>query len=199
MIDDNSKTGLLLNANNIKLTRQYFREMVKLLGINVLYRAPLPGKKWTNYGEIDTNFAKPLKIGCIFDGTPTQQTMKKLGWVAELDDSASIIHVDYDLPNLQVGALFIVPSGIDESKGRLFRVSKMTYSQIYPASITCEIVPEYEDTLDKRFLQEYEHIDHNLISEEHETPQFLEYEEHLKSEDVQKVKKEFLGIEEDFL
>ena len=36
MIDDNSKTGLLLNANNIKLTRQYFREMVKLLGINVL-------------------------------------------------------------------------------------------------------------------------------------------------------------------
>ena len=40
-MEDNEKYGLLLNSN-IKLHRQYFREMCRLLGINVLYRAPLP-------------------------------------------------------------------------------------------------------------------------------------------------------------
>lgn len=195
-MEDKEKYGILINGN-AKLHRQYFREMVKLLGINVLYRAPLPGKKWTNYNEMDTNFARPIKIGCIFDGYPTQQTMKKLGWVAELDESASLIHVDYDLPNIQVGALFIIPSGLDDGKGRLFRVSKMTYNQVYPASITCEIVPEYEDTMDKHYLEDFLYVDHVLISEEAETPQFLEDDEHVMCDDINQGSS--IGIDEDYL
>ena len=72
------KYGILLNSN-IKLHRQYFREMVKLLGIIVLYRAPLPNKHYTNYAEIESNYAPPLKIGCIFTDHPDQQTLKKMG------------------------------------------------------------------------------------------------------------------------
>ena len=62
-----------------------------------------------------------------------------------MNENSSFIHVDYDLPGLQNGALFIVPSGLDDGKGRLFRVVKMVTEIVYPASITCEIVPEYED------------------------------------------------------
>ena len=138
------KYGTLIHPE-IKINRQYFREMVKLHGIYVLYRAPKDGKKYTTFGEIDSNYEEPKLIGCLFDEHPTQQTLKKIGWMSELDGSSSIIHVDYDLEGLQQGALFIIPSGLDDGKGRIFRVVKLTNSIVYPASITCEIVPEYID------------------------------------------------------
>lgn len=51
----------------------------------------------------------------------------------------------YDTPHLQVGALFIIPSGLDGADGRVFRVIKMQNIMLAPISITCEIAPEYED------------------------------------------------------
>ena len=75
--------------------------------------------------------------------------MKKLGWVSELDEQSSIISVAYDLPELQVGALFLVPSAIDPKKGRLFRVTELSTIMIVPAAVTCKLVPEYENTYDK--------------------------------------------------
>lgn len=141
---ETNKYGKLLYPN-IKIHRQYFREMCKLIGIYVLYRAPKDDKGYTTYGELNAHYEEPKLIGCIFDEHPTQQTLKKMGWMSELDSNSSIIHVDYDLEGLQQGALFIIPSGLDDGKGRLFRVTKLTNSIVYPASITCEIVPEYID------------------------------------------------------
>ena len=54
-----------------------------------------------------------------------------------------MIHVPYDLPGLQIGALFEVPCGLDNGKGRVFRVISMSNIMIYPASIACEIALEY--------------------------------------------------------
>ena len=162
----NNKYGILLNKD-IKLHRQWFKEMVKLHGINVIYRAVKPGKKWTSYAELDTNFDPPTLEGCIFDEHPTQQTLKKMGWVSELQESSSIIHVRYDLPNIQVGCLFIIPSGIDNAKGRVFRVVKLTNSIVYPASITCELVPEYENTFNES-LHNHQYTSFNLLEEEEE-------------------------------
>lgn len=162
------KYGLLLN-NDIKLHRGYFDEMIRLLGIQVIYRAPLPDKNYTTYAEIESNYAEPILVGCIFDEHPTQQTLKKMGWVAELQQNSSFIHVPYDLPNLQQGALFIVPSGLDNAKGRLFRVVSMSTSMVYPASITCEIVPEYENTYVPETNDDYVHSTDNLLNEEQET------------------------------
>lgn len=142
----NNKYGALIHPE-IKIHRQYFREMVKMLGIYVLYRKPKKDKHYTTYAEIDSNYEEPILIGCIFDNHPTQQTLRKIGWMSELDEGSSLIHVDYDLDGLQQGALFIIPSGLDDGKARLFRVVRLTNSMVYPASITCEIVPEYTDTL----------------------------------------------------
>ena len=91
--------------------------------------------------------------------------MKKRGWVSELQTDSSFIDIAYDTPNIQVGALFIVPSGLDDGKGRLFRCVTMQNSMIYPAAITCEIVPEYENsnTLDNK---DYQHSSFNLLNEE---------------------------------
>ena len=166
------KYGLLLNQN-AKLHRQYCREAVKLLGIYVLYRAPKPGKHYTTYNEIEDNYEEPLLIGCLFNDHPDQTTLRKIGWVAEMQPNASLIQVDYDLPNLQQGALFIVPSGLDDGKGRLFRVVSMSNSMMYPASMTCEIIPEYEDTMVEGFAYDYSESDFNLIDEEPDDYMFV--------------------------
>lgn len=147
MIDNNSNYGLLLNQN-IKLHRKYFQEMCKLIGIKCIYKAPRHDKHYTDYTEVKSNYFQPIVTGCIFNEHPDQRTCKKMGWVSELQPNESIIHVAYDLPELQVGSLFILPSGIDNTEGRLFRVTAMSVGMIYPASIMCSIVPEYEDNLD---------------------------------------------------
>jgi hypothetical protein len=141
-MSDERNYGLLLNKD-IKLHRMYFKQMVKLLGINCIYRSPLEGKTYSLHGELDAHYSKPITVGCIFQDHPDQKTLKKMGWVAELQEGSSIIHVPYDLPNLQVGAQFIVPSGIDKAQGRVFRVISMQNIMVYPASIACEIAPEY--------------------------------------------------------
>lgn len=159
-----NRYGTLLNAD-IKLHRQWFKEFVRLHGINVIYRAVKEGKKYTNYAELDTNFESPLLEGCIFDEHPTQQTLKKMGWMSELQESSSIIHVRYDLPGIQQGCLFIIPSGLDNAKGRLFRVVKLTNGIVYPATITCELVPEYESTFDES-NHNHDYSSFNLLEEE---------------------------------
>lgn len=164
-MDINSNYGILLHPSDIKLHRKYFKEMCHLIGINVVYRAPRPDKHYTTYTEIDSNYEAPEVVGCIFEEHPEQQTLKKIGWISELDESASIIHVPYDLKGLQQGALFIVPSGLDCASGRLFRVTKLSNIMIYPASMTCQIVPEYEDTFSKSQF-EYKHSSFNLLNEE---------------------------------
>lgn len=162
---ETEKYGILLNKD-IKMHRQYFQEMVRLIGINVIYRAPKPDKQYTTYAELESNYEKPILVGCIFNEHLPQQTLRKMGWMSELDESASVIDVPYDLPRLQQGALFIVPSGLDTGKGRLFRVTKLANSIIYPASITCQIVPEYEDTVDDTTAYNYSGETFTMLNEE---------------------------------
>lgn len=168
MVDNNSKYGVLLNQN-IKLHRQYFREMCKLIGIKCIYKAPRSDKHYTEYTEIDGNYFQPIVTSCIFSEHPDQRTCKKMGWVSELQADESIIHVDYDLPQLQVGSLFILPSGIDNTNGRVFRVTQMSVGVIYPASIMCSIAPEYENTFEDNQLT-HKHNNYNLLNNE-EDPQ----------------------------
>ena len=159
-----NKYGMLLN-NDIKLQRHYFKEMCKLIGINVIYRAPKKDKHYTNYAEVKSNYQEPILLSCIFDEHPTQQTLKKMGWVSELQETSSIIHIPYDTPDIQQGSLFILPSGLDDGKGRLFRVVKLSNIMVYPASIACEIVPEYENTYQES-QNDFKESSFNLLREE---------------------------------
>lgn len=143
---EDTDLGFLLKGKNLKLHRQYFSEMCRLLGIKVLYRAPREETKGYNgYGELETFYTEPIKVSCIYDEHPNQKTMRKLGWDAELSDSSTVIHVPFDLPQLQAGCLFEIPAGIDGAPNRLFKVLRMTNIAIYPASVACELGPILED------------------------------------------------------
>lgn len=159
---DGFDTGILLNPKNIKLHRKYFSEMVKLLGIQTVYRAPREDKHYDGHGELDSFYYEPLAVGCIFDEHPTEKTMRKLGWNSELSEGSSLIHVPYDLFGLQKGALFIVPSALDHAKGRMFRVNEMSTIAVYPASVACQIAPMWESSFEPSQL-EHEDNDFNLL------------------------------------
>lgn len=163
----NSDTGILLNDQNIKLHRQYFKQMVNLVGINVLYREPIEAsKEYNEYTELDSRYKPAVIVGCIYDEHPSQKTMRKLGWNAELSDATTIIHVPYDLPGVQVGALFIIPSGLDNAEGRVFRVIRMSNIAVYPASISCELAPVYINTTPVNLVKDFDKSNFNLLSDE---------------------------------
>ena len=146
MSDIHNDYGLLM-GKDIKLFRKWFKEMTKLRGINCIYRAPKKGtKNYDRHGDLDADYEQPIVVGVIFQDHPDQKTLKKMGWVSELQESSSMIHVPYDLQGLERGALFIIPSGLDNAEGRVFRVINMQNIMMYPASIACEIAPEYYDT-----------------------------------------------------
>lgn len=167
MSDNINDYGILLNKD-IKLQRMYFKQMTKLLGINCMYRAPLPGKVYNGQGDLDTAYYPPIKVGCIFQDHPDQKTLKKMGWVAELQESSSVIHVPYDLEHLEVGALFDVPSGLDDGKSRTFRVISMQNIMVYPASITCEIAPEYESTTQRNETNDFSQENFTVLKDNEE-------------------------------
>ena len=151
MSDARYDYGYLIRGNDIKLYRTWFKEMTRLHGINVVYREPLKNKDYDNRGDLISGYKQGLTNGCIFQEHPDQKSLKKMGWVAELQEGSSIIHVPYDLPGLQVGALFDIPSGLDLAKPRTFRVISLQNIMIYPASIACEIALEYE-SVDEQHL-----------------------------------------------
>lgn len=167
MSDKFNDYGMLLNQD-IKLHRTWFKQMTKLLGINCIYKAPTKTKTFDKKGDLQTGYQPGVLVGCIFQDHPDQKTLKKMGWVAELQEGSSIIHVPYDLKDLQVGAQFIIPSGIDQAQGRVFRVISMQNIMIYPASIACEIAPEYY-TVDEN------HLFNDYSTET--TPLLVDYEE----------------------
>ena len=154
----NSPYGLLFNKEDILLQRAYFNEMVTMIGVQVKHLAPRKDKHYTTYAEIKANYNDPEVVGCIFDEHPDQRTMKKLGWNAELTTDFSIISVPYDLEGLQQGSLFYLPSAFDNTKERLFRVVELSSIMIYPASLTCKLALEYENTFSENLF------DHKLNS-----------------------------------
>ena len=153
---------------NVQLQRRYFNEMVTLRGVFCEYQYPLQNKQYTTQGELDTSYSEPLRVGCIFNENIDQKTAKRLGWNAELQDQASLISVPYDLEKLQIGCLFKIPSAFDKTQGRKFRVVEMSAIPIYPASITCRLVPEYETTVEKADTELFVNSDFNLLNQEDE-------------------------------
>lgn len=154
MLKNNGNYGMLLTSD-IKLHRTWFKQMAKMLGIKFIYRAPRKSKEFDKYGELDSKYYEPIEVYGIYQDHPDQKTLKKMGWVAELQEGSSIIHVPYDLPHLEVGALFTAPSGIDDTPGRTFRVISMQSIMVYPASIACEIALEYENDVQRNEVEDF--------------------------------------------
>lgn len=161
----NSPYGLLIKAKDLLLHRNYFNELVKMIGVQTLYRAPRPGKSYTIYSEIDSNYFEPEQVGCIFEEHPNPKTMKTLGWNTELENNPALISVPYDLKGLQKGALFEIPDTFNPEAYRLFRVNEISGIMIYPASLTCQLIPEFNNSFSNNLLN-HRNNSFNLLNRE---------------------------------
>ena len=158
-------TGTLIREKNAKLQRFYFNQAVKLLGVQTRYFAPRKGKHYDGHGELESFFCEPIKVGVVFEDHPTVWTMRKLGWDVELQDGETLIHVPYDTPCLERGGIFEIPSGIDNSEPRRFRVLRMSMSLIYPSEIVCHIAPLYMSNFEPTELN-HSQSNFNLLTDE---------------------------------
>lgn len=162
------KYGMLITPD-AKLHRHYFEEMLRLIGINVKIKTPTnTSKTYTDNGELIANYNDWFDTGCIFEDHPQQKTMKKLGWFTEGDTDSSLIHLPYDTPNLQQGTLVSIPSGLDGAKDRTFRVVELSNVMVYPASITCRVVPEWENSMTLTETHNYTQSSYNAVKEVNE-------------------------------
>lgn len=156
---ENKDTGLLISKKNINLQRFYFNQAVRLYGIICTYRAPRESKKYNGYGELDTYFYEPITIGVIFEDHPNVWTMRKLGWDSELQEGETLVHVPYDVPKLESGGMLEIPSGLDNTPGKRFRILKMRTSMVYPSEVVCHIAPLFTSTFSEAQMQ---HKDNNF-------------------------------------
>ena len=139
--------------------------MCQLLGLKVLYRAPRPGKTYNGYGELESFYFEPIIVDCIFDEHPNQKSMKKMGWNAELQENPIVIHVPYDLEGIQAGALFTIPSGLDNAEPRTFRVLQLSNIAIYPASISCELALDWKNEQPKSEVTDFKRSNFNVLAD----------------------------------
>ena len=135
--------------------RRYFQEMLKLYGIDGMYfQVKEESKSYNEVGELSAEYLEPVPCQMIFDQVPKVSTLKKLGWTTELDQSQPLIHVDYDLEGLQVGACFNIADPLRPGRGRLFRVTKLSVGIIYPMCVTCQLVAIVGDKPEKSLQPE---------------------------------------------
>ena len=128
--------------SDLQAYRFYFNEALEMYGIQARYYQIKPGHTYTPAGELSANYYDPTLTNVIFDQVPKVSTLKKLGWVTELDqDQTSLIHIAFDTPGIQVGCLFEIKDPLTPSTGRFFRVTKLRTGIIYPVAVTCQIVP----------------------------------------------------------
>jgi len=93
--------------------------------------------------------------------------MRKVGWNTELADTSIVIHVPYDT-DVETGGLFVIPSGLDKSEGRVFKVLRMSNIAIYPASIICELGPMLINTTEKGPINDFSGSNFNVLTDESE-------------------------------
>ena len=135
--------------------RHYFKEMLKLYGIDGMYfQVKEDTINYNETGELSAEYLEPIPCQMIFDQVPKVSTLKKLGWTTELDQSQPLIHVDFDLKGLQIGACFNIEDPLRPGKGRLFRVTKLSVGIIYPMCVTCQIVAILGDKPEKTLQPE---------------------------------------------
>lgn len=141
----------LVNSD-AEIFRKYFKECLDLYGIpSLFFQKKETIKDFTTLGEMKNNYYDPIETHVIFESTPQVRTLKKLGWVTELDKEQPIVHVEYNLPGISRGCVFKIKDPISLTDGRLFRITKMSTGILYPASISCQLIAvlgeEPEETL----------------------------------------------------
>ena len=132
----------LLNRKDSRIFRQYFKEMVKLIGQSVGYQY-IVERQYTIHSEDNSTLSAPIRIDVLFDENPKVDTLNRLGWVSELNEQRPIVvNMPYDTPNLSINARLIVESVDGTPRPRVFKITQIESDLEYPGQIKVNIIRE---------------------------------------------------------
>lgn len=152
----------LLNRSDSKIFRQYFIEMVKLIGQSVGYQY-IVKRETTIHSEDNSKFSMPIRIDILFDENPTVDTLNTLGWMSEMNEQKPIvINMPYNTPNLTVDARIIIESVDGVARPRVFKITKIVSDLEFPDAFTCAIVPIFDQYVQKN---QYTLVNNEKISQ----------------------------------
>jgi hypothetical protein len=153
----------LLNRNDAKIFRNYFSEMVKLIGQSVGYQYVVE-RNLSIHSEDNCKLSMPIRIDILFDENPQVDTLNRLGWVSEINGQKPIvINMPYNTPELTVNARVIIESVEGTPRPRVFKITKIVSDLEFPDAYTCAIVPVFDQYVQKN---QYTLVNHEKINQE---------------------------------
>lgn len=139
----------LLTEDDSTLFRNWFVEMAEMLGQTVMYQYPLTFDK-TIHSEPNIELSDPIRLDIIFNENPTVDTLRKHGWVTEINGSLPVIaQVPYNTPGLARYARITIPPVGNVMRERTFEVTAISTFLEYPDCWTIQLAPVYNSIKEK--------------------------------------------------
>lgn len=152
----------LLTKNDASIFRNYFKEMAKLRGIQVIYKYPIDMEFSIYAEENPKGFSEDIPMDIIFEENPKMATLRKYGWVSELpDDKPYIAQLPFDAKNLCKGCRIIIPSPFPLGPARTFVITEITGNLEFPDNWVCKLAPVFHDKPNKPV--DYTDTNYNFI------------------------------------
>ena len=153
----------LLNRKDSRIFRQYFKEMVKLIGQSVGYQY-IVERQYTIHSEDNSTLSAPIRIDVLFDENPKVDTLNRLGWVSELNEQRPIVvNMPYNTPNLSINARLIIESVDGTPRPRVFKITQIESDLEFPDAYTCAAVPVFDQYVQKN---QYTLVNHEKINQD---------------------------------
>lgn len=187
----------LLNRSDARIFRQYFNEMVKLIGQSVGYQYVIK-QNLTIHSEDNSNLSSMIRINILFDDNPKIDTLNRLGWTSELNEQQPIvINMPYNTPNLTVNARITIESVDGTARPRVFKITHIASDLEFPDAYTCAIVPVYDQYIQQN---QYTLVNHEKInqSESDRTSKDQPYNYITDSQKIDNTPKENIDFEKNY-
>ena len=132
----------ILTKHDATLYRQFFKEMAKLRGIQVIYQYPIDMEFSIYAEENPKGFSEPIPMDIIFEENPKMATLRKYGWVSEVpDDKPYMMTLPYDAKNLCKGCRVTIEPPHPLGKARIFVITEISSNLEFPDSWVCKVAP----------------------------------------------------------
>lgn len=141
----------LLTRNDSTIFRSYFKEMAKLIGINVIYQYPID-MTFTIYAEEDPKgYSQEIPMDIVFEENPKITTLRKYGWVSQIpEDKPYMATLPFDAPQLCKGCRISMVPPQPLAQKRVFVVTDIQAGLEFPDSWVCKLAPVFFNKTDKK-------------------------------------------------
>lgn len=152
-----------LTDRDVRIYRNWFREMAHLRGIPVQYRYPVKLDP-TIHSEMLTELSDPIDMDIIFETNPRTSVLKQIKWISEFpNDKPYIAILPYEAPNLCTECTIAIhPIDNLNETPREFKITSINTILEFPESWTCTVAPIF-DTLDGTPKNDYDDSNFNYI------------------------------------